>query len=613
VLSVLPMPESTQLTRRLREAGAALRRRDFRRARNILDDLGAKHPDHPDRLHMLGLLHKSGGDAPGAERFLRASLVSNPDQPSVHSNLGNVLKQMQRYDEAEEAYRCALRLEPGHIDALKNHGLLLAAMDRDSEAVEWLEAAVKQNPRDAAVWTTLGQCYRRLGELERSLACFKKSLNVRPQHSNAIAGLGQTLRMLGRPEEAARYFDAALELTNDSVELMLSRADVAANQGQFEEAEARYREVLRLAPTHTGAHTQLSEMLWQLGRTEIYGESFQEALAEHPDNPELLGGWCEGLAATGAGDEALGQLQSRAGLVQQHPQLLHVLAKRQAASGQTDEALGSFRRAMSAMPEDPQLSLDYAQFAIFRGNYDEALAALEVTESARPDDQLMWACRGLCWRLSGDERAEWLNDEAQLIRTFEIDCPPAYGTLERFLVALAETLTAIHQTRGAPAHQSLRGGTQTAPSLFYRPDKVIQALRSALISAVQCYIDELPEDPQHPMLRRRSRRFHFAGSWSVRLRSGGYHVNHVHPQGWISSSHYVTVPAAIGASAAEPAGWLKFGESGLGLGDREVVSQLIKPEPGLVTLFPSYFWHGTVPFQSAEPRLTTPFAVAPAR
>jgi len=605
------MSASTRLVKSLEQAGAALRRGEFGSARDILENLGTEYPDHPDRLHMHGLLHKAVGDAAAAEQCLRGSLASNPDQPSVHSNLGNVLKQMQRYREAEQAYRSALRLEPGHIDAIRNLGLLLAVMERDGEAVDLLEAAVEQRPRDVGVWTTLGQCYRRLGELERSLACFQQALEIRPRHTNALAGLGQTLRMLGRPDEAAECFDSALALRNDSVEVMVSRADVAATQGYFKEAESRYREVLRLAPTHTGAHTQLSDLLWQLGG-ETYGESFRDAMAYHPDSPALLAAWCEGLAATGAGEEALRQLQSREALVQRHPQLMHVLAKRQAASGETDEASRSFRQAMSAMPKDPELFLDYAQFAIFRGNYDEALAALEVTEAARPDDQLMWACRGVCWRLSDDERAAWLNNEELLIRTIEIDCPPGYGTLERFLAALSETLTSIHQTHSEPVHQSLRGGTQTAPRLFYRQEAVIQHLRESLTSAVQRYIADLPDDAEHPMLRRRAHRFRFAGSWSVRLRSGGYHVNHVHPQGWISSSHYVTVPSDLGRSPADPAGWLKFGESGLGLGDRDIVTRLVKPEAGQVTLFPSYFWHGTTAFESDEVRLTTPFDVVPA-
>ena len=39
----------------------------------------------------------------------------------------------------------------------------------------------------------------------------------------------------------------------------------------------------------------------------------------------------------------------------------------------------------------------------------------------------------------------------------------------------------------------------------------------------------------------------------------------------------------------------------------------IKPEPGLLVLFPSYMWHGTVPFSGEETRLTMAFDIVPGR
>ena len=37
----------------------------------------------------------------------------------------------------------------------------------------------------------------------------------------------------------------------------------------------------------------------------------------------------------------------------------------------------------------------------------------------------------------------------------------------------------------------------------------------------------------------------------------------------------------------------------------------VRPEPGLLALFPSYMWHGTVPFGGEEPRLTIAFDIVP--
>ena len=37
----------------------------------------------------------------------------------------------------------------------------------------------------------------------------------------------------------------------------------------------------------------------------------------------------------------------------------------------------------------------------------------------------------------------------------------------------------------------------------------------------------------------------------------------------------------------------------------------VRPEEGLLLLFPSYFYHGTVPFEAAEPRISIAFDVLP--
>jgi hypothetical protein len=112
----------------------------------------------------------------------------------------------------------------------------------------------------------------------------------------------------------------------------------------------------------------------------------------------------------------------------------------------------------------------------------------------------------------------------------------------------------------------------------------------------------------HPLLReRRDRPVRFSGSWSVRLRGAGYHTNHVHPQGWISSALYVALPERAKGDPPD-AGWLKLGEPPPEIGVSLTATRLIEPKPGRLVLFPSWMWHGTVPFAAGE-RLTVAFDV----
>ena len=85
---------------------------------------------------------------------------------------------------------------------------------------------------------------------------------------------------------------------------------------------------------------------------------------------------------------------------------------------------------------------------------------------------------------------------------------------------------------------------------------------------------------------------------------------HTHPLGWISSAYYVNVPREVSDSDAHGGG-IKFGEPDIDLGAAGEASRIIQPTAGRLVLFPSYMWHGTIPFESDEPRMTVAFDVVP--
>ena len=58
-------------------------------------------------------------------------------------------------------------------------------------------------------------------------------------------------------------------------------------------------------------------------------------------------------------------------------------------------------------------------------------------------------------------------------------------------------------------------------------------------------------------------------------------------------------------------GWIKFGEPGLTVSPAQDAERIIEPKPGRLLLFPSYMWHGTVPYTGDEKRLTVAFDLAP--
>jgi len=99
--------------------------------------------------------------------------------------------------------------------------------------------------------------------------------------------------------------------------------------------------------------------------------------------------------------------------------------------------------------------------------------------------------------------------------------------------------------------------------------------------------------------------------WCVVLERGGHQIPHIHPASWLSGVYYPQVPEGI-ATGEGPAGWLEFGPP-----DRDFPSRLtppvhrIRPEEGLVVIFPSYLYHHTIPFDQGGTRISVAFDVVP--
>jgi tetratricopeptide (TPR) repeat protein len=278
--------------------------------------------------------------------------------------------------------------------------------------------------------------------------------------------------------------------------------------------------------------------------------------------------------------------------------------------GRFDEAIVAHEAAVKLEPENANAWVNFSETLIRAGDANVGMSAAERAMAIEPTNQHALAMWGLALRTLGDGRDEWLNDYERFVQVFELDPPVGYSDMENFNRDLNVYLDSLHLDNREFLDQTLRGGTQTLGDIFGMGHDRVERLRERIDEAVTAYVARMKEDAEHPFLRRRRNQFGYAGSWSSRLRDCGFHTNHVHPKGWISSAYYIAVPDAV-EDAREKQGWLKFGEPAFEPAFNEPVRRAIKPAPGTLVLFPSYMWHGTVPFHSAAARTTIAFDAVP--
>ena len=472
-------------------------------------------------------------------------------------------------------------------DPLSTAQFLLQS-DRVPEARDVLTRAIAGGQGGAPAHSLLGLVLHQLGDLQGCHRELRQAVKLAPQDGAAQFALASIAAALGEEDEAESAARRAIKLGLDDVHSYVLLGRLFNKQGRLEEAETAWRKVVRKNPAHAQAQRELAGLVWM--RTGDLGRARAE-LDAAPQTHDIVAVTVKLLQD--GGDEA-GAHALACKAAERDPSL-NVLAAR---TGLKFDPQESDRRLATAPPGITPQARAKAEIEVdlALGRIDQAVRRAEALHAARPTDQHATALLAMAWRLAGDARYTALYDYDRLVKSYRITAPQGWNSLEDYLRDLGAALDAIHGPLTHPVGQSLRHGSQTMRSLQDYPDPAIRALFAAIDAPIRAHIAALGEGTQD---------YGFGGAWSVRLNSGGFHINHIHPEGWLSSAFYVRVPDNMQGQE----GWLKFGEPGPPTSPPLAPDHLVKPEPGLMVLFPSNMWHGTVPFSVDDKRLSCAFDI----
>ncbi|MGB5346709.1 MAG: tetratricopeptide repeat protein [Woeseia sp.] len=596
-------------------AVAAFQRSDFTQAKKLGERLLKKKQHVADVCHLLALVHKSEGDFTKARQYFERSLAADSRQAAVCANYANLLVQGGHTDAANDMYARATRANSALLDAWFNWASLLIELNRHEAALEKIDTALSLNPGDARLHIVRGIALRGMESFDESGAAFDQAIQIATLESalgiTAAQNKAITLRVQNRPAQAATCLSELIDRKISNADVYFIKACAHYDADEFDKAEADLCSAIELQPDYVDAHEALNKLYWERGDDERFLVSYQQCISKTPLAKNLRYAYAAQAIMADQKDLAKAVLQQAIAELGADANLVHALGVLELGDGAVEKAATLFDQAISQQPNAARYRIDKANILIRHEDYAGALQELDHAGRHSPLDQEIWAYRGLCWRLCGDPRADWLNDYDQLIDARLLDVPAGYDNLEHFLQVLRSDLEKLHKTQRQPLDQSVRNGTQTVGTLLSLPIKSVQDYKSVLSKSIQDYIDALPADAEHPFLNRNTRRFVHSGSWSVKLARGGFHTNHMHPQGWLSNCTYIAVPLEVRADDATRAGWIRFGQTSLELGEREAVGKAICPQEGLRVLFPSFLWHGTYAFDSDQPRITAPSDIMP--
>jgi tetratricopeptide (TPR) repeat protein len=596
----------------MRAISAQLQAGQFRPAHDRLEAVVAANPTFAEARRLLAGTKLALGDPAAAEAVLRQALAVDPAWTPTLTTLGELLLASGRGPEAEEVLLRAVAAGSPDLRAAWVLARHYNGTGRYAQALAVAGPFCTHARVDANLATQHVTALAALGRQAEAISLYSKLAGAATDNPAPIQALAIALNAAGRHTEAAQIAHRALARGFRTATLCLTYARSLLADGVNERAETALRDCLRLDPRLTEAHNSLAQLIWlRTGDLALATEPLDEALRRFGADESLQATKAAILQGAGDARAAYECLAAKAERPEAPPQLL-VRVGVSALDFDPAKALSLAQRALRVMPDNSAARSLLAAALLGVGDPAAALHECEALQPQAPDDQYLIALQTTALRVLGDERYAELCNYPKLIVPLTIEPPSPWPDLASFLADLTVSLNRLHDPDGhALLFQSLRHGTETTQDLTRSTDAAVRGLFQAFAAPISRYLEHIGNGTD-PLRRRNNGRWRFNGSWSVRLRDRGFHTSHVHPRGWISSAFYVGLPDIMTEGRTDE-GVLSFGKPSILTTPPLEPEYSVRPTPGMLVLFPSYFWHGTIPFQSPQPRLTVAFDAVPER
>ncbi|RZQ54765.1 hypothetical protein C1E23_01775 [Pseudoalteromonas phenolica] len=480
-----------------------------------------------------------------------------------------------------------------HYEACK----LLKELNMSDLLVEFAIQSLNIFPEDRKLQIYLANGFRCIGEYSKSIKLFEKLLSNGEKSKAIRHNYALSLRLIGDPFKALSIYLGLEKEGLRSFILFHNIGNAYYDIQEFAKAKKYFEISIYLNPYYAESHEALNFLIWETGDYNNYLNSYQKLFTNGVNSIELLVSYAKCLKLIGSYTEAhkiLSTIDINSISLEGAKSLVECLQK-------LDSLNSAYKyccKFLELFPDNSDIIIEFCKLSLLRKQPSiDITDKLESILLAEPKNQFARAYLSISQLYNPGKLPTQFKKE-ELIYVDKI-----FTKNSDLHVGIKKELLALNISSVQPLNQTLVNGTQTKGDLFPAKSSSLKKLEDLISASVLTYIKNKKELYHKTTNIYLLENFRFAGSWSVSLNDRGFHSQHIHPDGILSGVVYIDLP-----EISEDEGGLLFGRSNL---DEKIKSDELKVTPvvGEIVLFPSYFWHGTVPFVSKTKRVTVAFDI----
>ncbi|HET6499968.1 MAG TPA: tetratricopeptide repeat protein [Amycolatopsis sp.] len=351
----------------------------------------ALNPRHPWALRSRIIFLRYARRFDEARTAAEEAVTRCPRDPRLLSTIAWLHSQLGDTDKALESCDQALAVDPRHLWALRTRITMLRSAGRFAEARRTAEEALTHHPDNPDLRTTVAWLFSGEDRFEEALANCEAALTADPRHAWTLRSRIDILRFARRFDEAQRAAEEALTQYADDEDLHVTVAWLHSELDHQDEAIAGFDQALAIDPGHLPALRGRISSLRSARRFEEGHRAAEQALALHPDDPDLRVTIAWLLSDQDRDDEALTSCEKALALEPGHSWALRSRVEFLKYLRRFPEAHRAGAEALEHHPDDPDVLTTFAWLLSVEDRDDEAVETVEKALTEYPRHS--WALR----------------------------------------------------------------------------------------------------------------------------------------------------------------------------------------------------------------------------